>query len=58
MEITLVLSQSLLDWNGLSRVEASAALTQQAVDEGRWDDATSLWYATEIAVSTCSDDAI
>lgn len=46
---------SLLDRNGLQRVQASAALTQQAVDAENWAQATNLWSATETVIVQNAD---
>ncbi|XP_066291918.1 retinoid-inducible serine carboxypeptidase-like isoform X1 [Branchiostoma lanceolatum] len=38
---------SLLDHVGLQAVQKSAGMTQAAVDQGRWKNATELWSRTE-----------
>jgi len=42
---------SLVDQEGHDAIMRSAHLCEKAVNESRWTDATSLWTATEVAVS-------
>lgn len=40
----------MVDTNGYEKIEAAAKLTQAAVDEGRWSDATDEWATTEYVI--------
>ena len=42
--------QSVLDRPGLAAVQAAAAKTQKACDEGRWKDCTDEWSSTEYVI--------
>ncbi|XP_039250806.1 retinoid-inducible serine carboxypeptidase-like [Styela clava] len=47
---------SLLDKHGFEQVQSFADATQQAVNNGNWERATNLWYATEIAILVAADN--
>jgi len=46
----LLYQMSLVDDQGLDAIQRSATACQRAVNEGRWEDATSLWSTTEVVV--------
>jgi len=46
----LLYQMSLVDDQGLNAIQRSATACQRAVNEGRWEDATSLWSTTEVVV--------
>jgi hypothetical protein len=48
--------QGVVDTEGHDNIDNVAQRCRQAVDDGRWDDATQLWSDTEVAVMINSDN--
>jgi len=50
LQIIIIIVKGVVNTEGRNAIDDVAQQCSQAVDEGRWADATSLWSDTEIAV--------
>ncbi|XP_012255519.2 retinoid-inducible serine carboxypeptidase-like [Athalia rosae] len=53
---TFLLSTGMVDTDGYNRIKSSTDAVQRAVDQGRWQQATSLWGRAEGVISSVTNN--